>query len=74
MRFSLTNNMPLRKDLPSWGEGKGNTQTYGGTDGYKLLEREIRKEWVAPPGGNWTEEGKEGVGLKMIVRNKSNIS
>ena len=39
MRFSLTNNMPLRKYLPSWGEGKGNTQTYGGTDGYKFLER-----------------------------------
>ena len=31
--------MPLRKDLLSWVEGKGNTQTYGGIDGYKFLKR-----------------------------------
>ena len=39
-------------------------------NGGPVLEREKRQEWVAPPGGNRREEGKEGVGLKIIVRNK----
>ena len=39
-----------------------------------VIEREKGQEWVAPPGGNWAVEVKEGVGLRSIAPNNKQRS
>ena len=40
MRIWFNKNIPLRRHIPSVGEGQGDTWIYGGIDGYKLLKRD----------------------------------